>query len=225
LVSDVIWEESATLHTDDKRFRLDDVNILLRRLRQQGRDFLDRAGFKVADQRFEYGYKGRYEFQSWDIDVPFESAGGILQGDSLAALVQAFHLMHERIYTIKDEDDTVEFTTWTVRAIGVNRAKDERRRRLLQRQQGQPVPKCTRPVYVHELGGMVVTPVFDGHTLGVGARLAGPAVIEEETFTGLLLARQTAEVDQHGNYLVLDEGLLAQGNPPAARPQAELAAS
>ena len=72
---------------------------------------------------------------------------------------------------------------------------------------------------------MVDTPVFDGHTLGVGARLAGPAVIEEETFTGLLLARQIAEVDDYGNYLVLDEGLLAHGDAPAVRPQAELAAS
>ena len=221
LVSDVIWEESATLHTDDKRFRLDDVNILLRRLRQQGRDFLDRAGFKAADQRFEHGYKGRYEFQSWDIDVAFESANGILESDCVARLVQAFHLMHERIYTIKDEDGTVEFTTWTVRAIGVNRAKDERRCRVLQRQQGEPVPKSRRPVYIHALGGLVDTPVFDGHTLGIGARLTGPAVIEEETFTGLLLARQTAEVDQHGNYLVLDESLLADSNPVVTRSQAE----
>ncbi len=30
---------------------------------------------------------------------------------------EAFHDQHERIYTIKDEADTVEFTTWKVRAI------------------------------------------------------------------------------------------------------------
>jgi hypothetical protein len=49
--------------------------------------------------------------------------------------------------------------------------------------------------------------------------LVGPAVIEEETFTGLLLARQTAAVDQYGNYQVLDEGLLADSNSVVARSQ------
>jgi N-methylhydantoinase A len=202
LVSDIIWEESATLHTDDKRFRLDDVNELLRGLRERGRQFLNRAGVAEANRRFLYGYKGRYEFQSWDIDVPFASADGVLKDGDLAMLVQAFHRMHERIYTIKDEDDTVEFTTWSVRAVGLNDAKDARRRSRLDHHRGTAAPKARRPVYIHALGGLVETAVFDGKTLGAGARLPGPAVIEEETFSGLLLPGQTAEVDAHGNYLV-----------------------
>src|SRR5689334_24801026 len=51
---------------------------------------------------------------------------------------------------IKDEDDTVEFTTWTVRAIGVNASRAERRRRRLPRQAGTAAPKSRRPVYIHE---------------------------------------------------------------------------
>ena len=203
LVSDIIWEESATLHTDDKRFRLDNVNAALHQLRERGRKFLERAGVKAANQGYQYLYKGRYEFQSWDIDVPFDLPAGMLQSDDLPGLVHAFHRMHERIYTIKDEDDTVEFTTWTVRAIGRNDAKAERRRSGIARHKGPVAPKKQRPVYIHELGGMRETPIFDGGSLGAGARVAGPAVIEEETFTGLLLPGQVADVDEHGNYLVV----------------------
>ena len=46
-------------------------------------------------------------------------------------------------------------------------------------------------------------PVYDGNALGQGARIEGPAVIEEETFTSLLLNGQSALVDARGNYLII----------------------
>ena len=45
-------------------------------------------------------------------------------------------------------------------------------------------------------------PIYDGNALGKGARIDGPAVIEEETFTTLLLNGQSALVDARGNYLI-----------------------
>jgi N-methylhydantoinase A len=45
-------------------------------------------------------------------------------------------------------------------------------------------------------------PVYAGGVLGSGARIKGPAVIEEETTTFLLLPGQTAKTDVFGNYLV-----------------------
>ena len=52
---------------------------------------------------------------------------------------------------------------------------------------------------------MIEVPVFGGDTIGAGAEIAGPAVIEDETFTALLLPRHRAVVDSHGNYLVTVE--------------------
>ncbi len=45
--------------------------------------------------------------------------------------------MHERIYTIKDEADVVEFTTWKVRAMG-DTGGAGRKGRKLSPQQGTP---------------------------------------------------------------------------------------
>jgi N-methylhydantoinase A len=202
LISDVRWEESAVLHTDNRRFDLDGVNAILERLRRHGWAFLERAGVAEANRRFEYVYLGRYEYQSWEIEVPFELADGTLCEADVTGLVQAFHAMHERIYTIKDEDDTVEFTTWKVRAVGRNENRARRRGRAIAPQDGPVTSKARRPVYVHDLGGLTEVPVFDGDALGRGARIEGPAVIEEETFTSLILNGQVAEVDAQGNYLV-----------------------
>ncbi len=202
LISDVRWEESATLHTDDKRFDLEGVNAILQSLRRRGTAFLDRAGVAPEEWRFEYVYLGRYEYQSWEIDVPYDLENGVIEEADVERLVRAFHDMHYRIYTIKDEDDTVEFTTWKVRAVGLNRKREQRRGQSIAAQQGAITAKARRHVYIHSLGGMTEVAVYDGDALGAGACIEGPAVIEEETFTSLLLDRQKAVVDRHGNYLV-----------------------
>ena len=118
LISDIVWEETATLVTDAARFDLDGVNGVLAALMERGRAFLARAGIAEAGRRFEYAYLGRYQYQSWEIEVPFAAREGALAGADVAGLADAFHRMHERIYTIRNEDDLVEFTTWKVRAIG-----------------------------------------------------------------------------------------------------------
>ena len=118
LISDIVWEETATLVTDAARFDRDGVNRVLAALIARGRAFLKRAGIADASQRFEYAYLGRYQYQSWEIEVPFVAREGALAAGDVAALADGFHRMHERIYTIKNEDDLVEFTTWKVRAIG-----------------------------------------------------------------------------------------------------------
>ena len=50
--------------------------------------------------------------------MAFEFPGDEFAAGDLAKLLAAFHRTHERIYTIKDENDVVEFTTWKLRAIG-----------------------------------------------------------------------------------------------------------
>jgi N-methylhydantoinase A len=195
LISDVRWEETGTLHMTDREFDHGRVRRLLAELAKRGEDFLRRSGFAADNQRFEYAFQARYLYQSWDIEVSFAL------GDELQQLVAAFHRTHEQIYTIKDENDVVEFTTWKVRAIGDTGGK-ARRGRPLPEQRGAAVPKSRRAVYIGSAGGAVEVAVYDGTRLGSGCRIEGPAIIEEPTTTILLLAGQDAGTDAHGNLLV-----------------------
>lgn len=200
LISDVRWEEMGTQHTTDRDFDLAKVNALLARLIKGGQAFLKRAGFPPAKQRFEFAFQGRYLYQSWDIEVPFELAGGKLRKSDLPKLVAAFHAMHERIYTIKDEGDVVEFTTWKVRAMG-DTGGAERKGAALPKQQGRPAPKSHRPVYLGK-GNHPQVAIYEGSDFGAGAVVEGPAVIELPTTTILLQPKQVATTDEHGNFLV-----------------------
>ncbi|MBL8582196.1 MAG: hydantoinase/oxoprolinase family protein [Rhizobiaceae bacterium] len=199
LISDVRWEETGTLNTTDKDFDLAGVNRLLAALQKRGTAFLKRSGIKPQSQRFEFAFQGRYLYQSWDIEVPFAMTGGKLAKGDLALLAKAFHDQHERIYTIKDEADTVEFTTWKVRAIGDN-GGGERAGQTLSRQKGKIQPKTSRKVYLGK--GFRDVPVYDTEVFGAGAKLAGPAVLELPTTTILLLEKQEVAVDERGNFLI-----------------------
>ena len=201
LISDIRWEETATLYTDDRNFAREKVNVVLTSLLERGSRFLTRAGVPAEGRRYEYFFQGRYEFQSWEIDVPFAVDGdGLKEGDHLG-LVAAFHRMHERIYTIKEEHDVVEFTTWKVRAIG-DVGGTTRRGAERAKQSGDLPRKAARQAYVHDHGGLTDLTVYDGNHIGAGTRIEGPAIVEEETTTILLLPNQVATTDAHGNYLV-----------------------
>src|SRR3954469_21139704 len=96
LISDVRWEGMGTQETTHRDFDLAKVNALLAALMRRGRAFLKRAGFVPEKQRFEFAFQGRYLYQSWDIEVPFETGSGKLAKGDVADLVAAFHQMHER---------------------------------------------------------------------------------------------------------------------------------
>jgi N-methylhydantoinase A len=164
-----------------------------------GLAFLKRSGLDPKSQRFEFAFQGRYLYQSWDIEVPFDLPDGKLGRGALAGLLAAFHAQHERIYTIKDEGDTVEFTTWKVRAIGDTGGK-ARRGAPLPAQRGKIQAKSSRKIYLGS--GFRDVPVYDASLIGSGAKLAGPAVLELPTTTILLLENQKERIDGRGNILI-----------------------
>lgn len=199
LLSDIRWEEAATLHTTSRNFDSSGVDKLLVELRRRGDAFLERAGVTSAARSFSYAFQGRYLFQSWDIEVTFElSESGMTPAD-LSRLTAAFHAQHEAIYTIKDTAEVVEFTTWKVRAIGDTGGR-RRHDAVLPAQSEPPRPHSARDVYLGRAAQRL--PVYDGARLGAGAEVTGPAIIEETTTTMLLLQGQVATTDRYGNYLV-----------------------
>jgi N-methylhydantoinase A len=203
LISDIRWEESATLQTIGNDFALDRVNAVLKTLRERGLAFLEHSRIPPERRRVEYVFAGRYEFQSWEIDVPFTVVDGALTETDIAGLVADFHQVHERIYTIKDEHDPVEFVVWKVRAIGEVGRDGETDEAPRPNHIGSPEPKAHRPVFVYEQGGLIDLPIYSGNGLGAGAAIEGPAVIEEETTTIFLMPNMVATTDMHGNYTVV----------------------
>jgi N-methylhydantoinase A len=205
LVSDLHFNEMATFPTDTKNFDITGVNRIISELRVRGDRSLERSNVETRNRTFVYSFMGRYKYQSWDIEVPFRLSGGDLLESQLSELVKAFHETHERIYAIKDENDIVEFTTWKVSAIGLNQFRGHLPALSPSTSKKKAEPREYRMVYVHEAGGLISIPVYDGDKMGVGDQFPGPCVIEEPTTTIFILPNMVVHVNGNGDYEILVE--------------------
>ena len=66
--------------------------------------------------------------------------------------------------------------------------------------QGAAVPPARRPVRFN--GGFVETPVYARDTLGQGATISGPAIVQQSDATVVINPGATAEVDGLGNLII-----------------------
>ena len=64
LLSDIRWEETATLHTTSRDFNAGSIDKLLVELTRRGDAFLERAGVAPDARSFSYAFQGRYLYQS-----------------------------------------------------------------------------------------------------------------------------------------------------------------
>ena len=62
--------------------------------------------------------------------------------------------------------------------------------------------KERRAAYFEESAGTVETDIYDRDALSAGARLAGPAIVEQADSTTVIHPGQRARVDALGNLLI-----------------------
>jgi N-methylhydantoinase A len=135
----------------------------------------------------------RYRHQGFEITVPWPEPDL-----SVDALIGRFHARHERLYTYALADAAVEIVTLRVTAAG------RVRRFALPTLSTRPPDRRRagrRPVYFAG-AGWTSCPVLDRATLGAGAVVRGPAIVEQLDATTVVLPGQRAAVDGVGNLVI-----------------------
>jgi N-methylhydantoinase A len=162
-------------------------------LERQADRWLADEGVPPARRRRSRLADVRYRHQGFEITVPWPEADLDVE-----ALIGRFHARHERLYTYALRDAPVEIVTLRVAASGrVQRftLPAERARRA-----GRP-RAATRRVYFAGRGWIECACVAR-ETLGAGAVVRGPAIVEQLDSTTVVLGGQRATVDRHGNLVV-----------------------
>ena len=141
----------------------------------------------------------RYVGQGYELSVPFPDAP--VDGRTVAALRDAFDRVYAHRYGYSDAKAAVELITVTVTVTGAGPAV-----RLPEQPPGArdaaAARKPDRSAYFPESGGYVPCAVYDRSRLPIGARIEGPAVVEEPESTTVLPPGTAAEVDPWANLLV-----------------------
>ena len=197
--SDIVFEQTRSRVTMSGSFDMDGVNKALIEIDAKLEQFRkDLHGAGRAQYRKEYFAEARYKSQVWELDTPLPVKRFRTPKD-VAALVEAFHTVHDRVYAVRDEQSEVECVNWrgkmSIRLS--NPAKPVSKRAV----RHKPKPWTTRQAYFGA-DDLRKTPVFRGIELEPGASIAGPAIIEEPTTTIVVYPRMSAVVSPSGHYIL-----------------------
>jgi N-methylhydantoinase A len=150
-----------------------------------------------ADRSIVYSMDLRYEQQGFEVSVDV-APDVVARAGGIEPILAEFHKLHERLYGVRFHVP-VELVALRVVAVGATPPVNEQAPTALR---GDPKAAVieTRPAYFD--GRWIDTPNYDRALLGVGARVAGPAIIRQYDTTTVLLPDHFAEVDAHGNLLI-----------------------
>ncbi|WP_046863827.1 hydantoinase/oxoprolinase family protein [Microvirga massiliensis] len=178
------------------RMELDTTSVArlastLRQLESEGRVWLQNEGdFADAVDIFR-AVDMRYAGQAYELRVELGSPSA---EPSCAEVAEAFHREHERVYGFRDPSASIEITTARLAVIGrTPRIKHFQLSPGLE----APQPKAHRSIFLRN--GWTEAAVFDRSALRAGHVLEGPAIIEQEDTTVVILPNWMSRVDEAGN--------------------------
>ena len=201
LSADIVNDAVRTVHTRVESALLEAA--ALRRqydaLRAELGEWLERFGDGAGAAAFRHAADMRYVGQSYEIDVPVE-LDWLAPGGG-AVLLAAFHRAHERAFGHADREAPAEVVN-----LRVQLRAERPRVPLVELPAGDttPAPRARRRIWLD--GRPTEARVFDRTALSRGARLEGPAIVEQSDTTVLVPSGHLGEVDRFGNLLLRREG-------------------
>jgi N-methylhydantoinase A len=142
----------------------------------------------------------RYVGQHHEVTVEIPS-GCRIEEKHLPVIAAAFHAAHEKLYTYSTPENPLEVMNLRITAVG---AVDKTG--LSEKPAGTAdasrALKGKRKAHFEELGGMAEVPVYSRDLLAPGARIAGPAIIEERITTIVVHPNWDARVDGFENVIM-----------------------
>ncbi|MEC9152260.1 MAG: hydantoinase/oxoprolinase family protein [Pseudomonadota bacterium] len=138
----------------------------------------------------------RYRHQGFELTVPWE--GNSVTQETTQATLQAFHALHERLYTFAQQDTPVEIVTLQIAAEG-----------SLPQPRPTEIPSSGNldkalvdRLPIHFAEGTHTAPVFDRTKLFEGAKFVGPALVVQLDSTSLIHPEQQVTCDHYGNLIL-----------------------
>jgi N-methylhydantoinase A len=174
-----------------------EIDAMFENLSREARAELEHDGFAPDRIRVERALDLRYAGQGYEIAVPCGAQPfGTIGGKELRA---SFDRLHQSMFGHMAPDEVVEIVSYRMRGIGLVPPVAMPRFKPA----GTSVASALRGRRRIRFNGEELDcPVYQRERLDVGAKLAGPAVLDQLDCTTLISPGQVARVDEWKNLLV-----------------------
>ncbi|MGF1624378.1 MAG: hydantoinase/oxoprolinase family protein, partial [Alphaproteobacteria bacterium] len=163
--------------------------------------YLEADGFARGAIDIERSLDMRYVDQVHECTVDIGRQD--LNAETIGGIRAAFDSRHQQLFTYAEPHNTVEIVNLESTVIG--RVPRPEPAKVAANPESAAARTGSRPMIFSADGAAIDAPVYDGAKLGAGGRIAGPAVIEEETTTLVIEPGWTLEVDGSGVYVLKDD--------------------
>jgi N-methylhydantoinase A len=133
----------------------------------------------------------------WELEVPLTS-GRFESDDDVGVMIDAFHVVHERVFAVSEPGQYIECIYWKGRATA---ELPKPALREIAVADSVAEPNSWKPAWFGG-GEPLRTPRYLGHLLLAGQTIAGQAIIEEPTTTVVVYPGWSATVTTSGDYLM-----------------------
>jgi N-methylhydantoinase A len=174
------------------------VSGIITELGDRGQSVLIEGGVARSDIASEISADMRYAGQGFEITVPITDK--VLNNQDNKLLRQIFVAQYEERFARSLGQLPIECVSWRVRVVAPPSIASVRFDRAKGKARNAKVEM--RPAYFEEIGKFVSTPVYARASLNTGAKIEGPALVEEAESTCVIGPSASVSVDKHGNLLM-----------------------
>jgi N-methylhydantoinase A len=181
------------------------LSALVGAMVDEGSGLLASERVAAERQRFELQLDCRYLKQYHEVSVAVPLA--VIDRRDGDAVARAFHDEHRRLfgYTLEAEASPIEIINVRLQAIGGTEPPALARAARGGADAGAAL-KDRRSVYLPERDAFAEAPVYDGHRMRCGHRIAGPALIEQQTTAIFVSDGYDCVVDALGSFVLFAKG-------------------
>ena len=199
IISDVKYNYMATSPARlDNREACTRINALFDEIEVKGVSHLVSDGFVKKEIAVKRSMDMRYVGQVHECTVDIETFE--INAKSIGKVIDAFHKRHEELYTYSERHNAVEVVNIESTVFG--RIEKPKLPKYTKRGTAKAALKGYRKAIFEASGKTTKTPIYDGEKLGVGAKVLGPAIIEEVTTTIVIEPGWAAVLDATGSYVI-----------------------
>ncbi|WP_027091556.1 hydantoinase/oxoprolinase family protein [Cohnella thermotolerans] len=196
LTADFAYDAVLSLQKRFEEVTMDALVHEYDRLAKQARMWLtDQQVSGLEDSTLHYSMDARYAGQAFEIELPLDKS--MLEDRTGERIVTAFHELHRRQYGHSDAAAVLELINLRVRLVGhtlkpaIASVPDA---------QGEIKPTCTRRI---RYGGQEhMANVYVRSEMHAGHTIEGPAIVEQDDTTVLVLDGWYGTVDRAGNLIL-----------------------
>ena len=199
IISDVKYNYMATSPA-----RLDNVaackklDKLFDEVEKQGVRHLEADGFAKRDIAVKRSMDMRYVGQVHECTVDIGTFD--INEKSIGKVKDAFHKRHEELYTYCERHNAVEVVN--IESTVYGRIEKPKLPKYGKGPAVQTALKGYRKAIFDASGKSTKTPIYDGELIGAGAKIVGPAIIEEVTTTIVIEPGWISVLDVSGSYVI-----------------------